>query len=225
MFFVGVDLGQRRDHTAIVAVERVGPVSAVSSRTPEIHVRFAERVPLGTPYPRVVERVREVVQGLGSAARASSMWGMAAKCTVVVDATGVGAPVVDLMRGAGLGSMRPGMPAMPCEVVAVTISGGERERSLRSNGGRAWSVPKRDLIGGVQTLLERGELKIAAKLREREALRRELLDVETRENASGRMRIGADGAGEHDDLVIALALACWRARMRTVGEMAVGRLF
>ena len=26
------------------------------------------------------------------------------------------------------------------------------------------------------------------------------------------MRMGADGGGEHDDLVIALALACWRAK-------------
>jgi hypothetical protein len=31
-----------------------------------------------------------------------------------------------------------------------------------------------------------------------------------REN--GRDRVGAERAGEHDDLVIALALACWKAR-------------
>ena len=30
--------------------------------------------------------------------------------------------------------------------------------------------------------------------------------------SAGRLRIGADGSGEHDDLAIALALACWRAR-------------
>ena len=30
----------------------------------------------------------------------------------------------------------------------------------------------------------------------------------------GRVRIGADGCGEHDDLVIAVALAAWRARRR-----------
>jgi hypothetical protein len=30
------------------------------------------------------------------------------------------------------------------------------------------------------------------------------------------VRMGADGYGEHDDLVIALALACWRARRREV---------
>ena len=34
----------------------------------------------------------------------------------------------------------------------------------------------------------------------------------------GRVRIGADGCGEHDDLVIALALACWRAKRKENGE-------
>ena len=28
------------------------------------------------------------------------------------------------------------------------------------------------------------------------------------------MRLGADGCGEHDDLVIALALACWRGKRK-----------
>jgi hypothetical protein len=36
---------------------------------------------------------------------------------------------------------------------------------------------------------------------------------------SGRVRMGAEGSGSHDDLVIALALACWRAKGRQhVGE-------
>ena len=36
---------------------------------------------------------------------------------------------------------------------------------------------------------------------------------------SGHLRIGAaDRSGEHDDLVIALALACWRAKGGMIGE-------
>jgi hypothetical protein len=42
--------------------------------------------------------------------------------------------------------------------------------------------------------------------------------------ASGRARLGADGHGEHDDLAIALALACWKAcgaiRRGHVGEQS-----
>jgi hypothetical protein len=44
------------------------------------------------------------------------------------------------------------------------------------------------------------------------ALVRELMDVRSVTQENGLVRLGADGSGEHDDLVIALALACWRAR-------------
>jgi hypothetical protein len=186
MFYLGVDLGQQRDHTALVAVERM-------ERVGQLHVRHAERVALGVPYPKVVERI-------GALLRHQELRG---QCALVVDATGVGAPVVDMLRGAGLG----------CEIAAVTITGGEREG--QSNG--RWNVPKRDLVGGVQVLLERGELRIAPELREAETLKRELLAVRATASRGGRVRLGADGEGEHDDLVIALALACWRARQRVVG--------
>jgi hypothetical protein len=32
--------------------------------------------------------------------------------------------------------------------------------------------------------------------------------------AGGVVRMGADGAGEHDDLVMAVALACWKAKRK-----------
>jgi hypothetical protein len=72
-----------------------------------------------------------------------------------------------------------------------------------------WSVPKRDLMAVVQVLLW--------GLRELGALMRELTDVRSSVGIGGRVRLGADGCGEHDDLVIALALACWRARRGQIG--------
>ncbi len=177
MVYLGLDLGQRHDNSAIAIVQRVGQ---------EMWVRFLERVALGTPYPKVVERVAQMVSRLK-------------KCAVIVDATGVGEPVVDALRRAGLG----------CEIVAVTITGGARE----SRSGANYSVPKRDLMTGLHLALERGELRVARELREAGALVREMLSVRVRSGfAAGRVRIGADGYGQHDDLVIALALACWRAR-------------
>jgi len=206
MFYAGLDLGQRRDHSAIAVVERMELVRAFQA--PIFHsllVRHVERVPLGTPYPRVVARVREIV-------RHGEVHG---RCALAVDGTGVGAPVVEMLRAAQLG----------CEISAVTITGGDREHSQRSAGGAAWNVPKQDLIAGVQVLLERGELRIARKLRDAGPLVRELLDVRATAGraARGRMRLGADGCGEHDDLVIALALACWGARRKRSG-LRTGRL-
>ncbi len=184
MLYAGLDLGQRQDHSAIAVVERM-PQGLV--------VRHVERAPLGTSYPRVVARVKAVVRaGLAEGG-----------CSLVVDATGVGAPVVDMLRGAGLG----------CEVTAVSITGGDRERL----SGGVWNVPKKDLMGGLQVLLERGELWIARGLGEAGSLLKELVDVTGVMGGGGRIRMGADGTGEHDDLVIALEQACWRARRKMRG--------
>ena len=178
MYYLGLDLGQKRDYSALVVVERI--------ERDRLTVRYIERMPLGTPYPAVVERVREIV-------RCHELSG---RCALAVDATGVGAPVVDMLRTARLG----------CDLMPVTITGGAKESSGH--------VPKRDLLAGVEVLLEKGHLKIGRGLRESARLGRELL----------AMRTGKD-SGEHDDLVFALSLACWRARERkTIGEQS-HRLF
>jgi hypothetical protein len=189
-FYVGLDLGKKRDPAAVAVVERFDR-DAVFHR---LGVRHVERVALGTPYPRVVERVREIVGKVS----------LAGRCFLAVDATGVGEPVVDLLRAARLG----------CDLCAVTITGGEYQHH---NGG-AWSVPKRDLIAHVQVLLERDELRIARRMRDVGSLVRELLDMQSTTTSSGGRRFGADGYGQHDNLVIALALACWRARRPEIGH-------
>ena len=104
-YFVGVDLGQSRDFTAIAVVERAelqGDWAAAVwawRKEVKLRLRFLERVPLGTPYPEIVERVVQVTRS-GQ---------LAGRCYLAVDGTGVGRPVVDLLRGARLGC--PLMPA------------------------------------------------------------------------------------------------------------------
>ena len=183
-----MDLGQRQDHTAIAVVERRESYQGYQgSRFHSLGVRHVERVSLGTPYPAVVERVRRI---LGAPE-------LAGQCSVTLDATGVGAPVVDLLKQARLG----------CEVCPVTITGGERAHQHVTG----WTVPKQDLMSGVQVLLEKRQLRIARDLRGARMLLRELMDVQARERSGGGLRVGAEGRGQHDDLVMALALACWKA--------------
>ena len=61
MYYIGLDLGQRRDHTAIAVVNKIedhrpwGEVNFIC-----IEACYAERVPLGTPYPAVVDRGRRL---------------------------------------------------------------------------------------------------------------------------------------------------------------------
>jgi hypothetical protein len=103
-------------------------------------------------------------------------------CALVVDATGAGSPVVDMLAAARLG----------CELPAVVITGGDR-------GPGKGTVPKRDLMAGVQVLLEHRQPKIGT-LGEGARLMRELGDMRTL-YTGGKVRMDADGAGEHDDLV------------------------
>ncbi len=177
MFYVGLDLGQRQDFSALAVVEFAEQKFAWMPASRELSVRHLERMELGTPYPRVVERVCYVMRHPK----------IVNQSRLVVDATGVGAPVVDLLRSARLG----------VSLTTVTITSGERARGQ----GERWHVPRGDLLAGLEVLLEAGELKICRRLKEAARLVREL----------ERMRVTGCG-GEHDDLVFAVALAVWRAR-------------
>jgi hypothetical protein len=193
-FFVGLDLGQRQDPTALAVVERVsvavGGIDRVTYEQPRevrLHVRHLERVRLGTPYMEAAERVSEVVR-----------WpGVAGQCTLIADATGVGGAVMEMLRPEGLG----------CPVVPVTITSGDR--ATQSNG--TWRVPKRELIAALMVSLQTGQLRIARKLRDAGALVDELMRMRATFSEAGHERFGAS-AGAHDDLVVAVALAVWRAR-------------
>jgi len=190
VYFLGIDLGQRQDPTALALVRRLeyrDPYGGGSFSG--LGVIGLERVPLGTPYPVVVARLHRLE--------------LLRQVKVAVDATGVGLPVVEEMRRAGL----------EAEVAAVTITGGDKE----THRGLDFHVPKQDLMTGLQMLLEKGELKIARGLGEAGALVRELVNMRARPGARGRLRVGAEAFGEHDDLVMALALAVWRARQKTIG--------
>ena len=198
-FFVGLDLGQMRDHSALAVVERdeifVGEMDHATYERPRarrFRVRYLERLALGTSYPTVVDRVRQVVRQRP----------LMSRCTLVMDATGVGAPVLDLMRVAGLG----------CGIVPVNLTGGERE----SQSGGIWNVPKQALISGLLLMLEKKELALSKRVAAALVLDKELAGMEARVSRSGHFTFGAR-EGEHDDVVMAAALACWRARWRSEG--------
>jgi hypothetical protein len=207
MFWVGLDLGKRLDFSALAVVEReefatrdpLRPWMNVRERGGLV-VRFLERMALGTPYTEVVQRVAEVMERLKQKGA----------CRLVVDATGVGLPVVDMLRRA-----KPSFAMTP-----VLITSGAEQHAKDG----VWHVPKVDLLAGLQAALEGGELRISRRLKETATLVRELGDVRVRARGTGAMRIGADGHGEHDDLVIAVALGCWAGRRGEAGDRGEGRL-
>ena len=206
-YFIGLDLGQARDHTAIAVLERTeislgqSPVTFSPIIEKRRSFRHLERLPLGLDYPSIVEHVRELVQRPELAQSTT---------TLVVDATGVGRPVVDLLRRAGL----------PCRLMPVTITGGDKETCESG----MWHVPKRDLIAGMVVLFQRGGVEICGHLPESETLAAELGNMRIKVSLSGQDTYGAWREGEHDDLVLAAALACWRGARAERSLMGAGRL-
>ena len=92
-FTLGLDLGQVAEHSPLCAVER----SVATQKNlrepippPKYAVRHLHRWPLGTPYPEIVAAVKRLVATPELA-----------EAQLVVDATGVGRAVIDLVQRAG----------------------------------------------------------------------------------------------------------------------------
>lgn len=187
MITMGVDIGQKRDPTALCVAET--EPRQVEGRT-EIHfvVRHLERLPLGTPYPRVAERVARIVEGVRARTGAGPL--------VYLDATGVGQPVVDLLR-----ERQPGGWVVP-----VYFTHGDRRNETREGAKVHISLGKAHMVSQLQALLQSHRLHLP-HTREAEALTKELLDYELRVSENANDRYGAFKVGTHDDLVTALGLA------------------
>jgi hypothetical protein len=209
---VGVDLGQQRDPTAICVVER-GYVPAgklynasywvkgrelYGAREPvklEYHMRHLERLALGTSYVEVVERVVELLKSLGDE-----------ELVLAVDTTGVGRPVADMLKER-LERWLEEERNTCLHTAWITITGGDSVTKAEGGGIR---VPKRDLASAPLVLMQNGQLKIAEALQLAPVLRRELLNFKVKINiATGHDSYEAWREGDHDDLVLAVALACW----------------
>jgi hypothetical protein len=194
----GLDLGQVSDFTAL-AVDQVTEVPDANraGRVVRLHaIRHMHRWHLGTAYPSIVAEVKNLL----TRAPGSSL---------ALDATGVGRAVVDLFRAAQL---------PPAHLVPITITGGNEATRV----DRGWHVPKKDLVGSVQAALQARRLKIAPALREAKTLTRELQTFRVKVSlATANESFEAWRERDHDDLVLAVAMAVWLAE-RPLRQMWVG---
>ena len=197
-YVIGVDLGQARDPSAICVIEQTLTTDlslrdGVTFAHPQIErlaLRHLERPELGTPYPDLVRRIVEL-------SNSEILGGI---CTVVPDATGVGRPVIDMLREADLNA-----PLVP-----VVIVPGERH----SEKDGYHHVPKRDLVSALAIALQKREIEIAHNLPLSKLLLAEMVNFKMKITAAGNDTFEAWRSGQHDDLVLAVALACWQARRR-----------
>lgn len=188
-FFVGLDLGQTTDYTAVAVLQRQEPdPECGQNELPVYALRHLERFLLGTSYTAMVSAVRKLLDS-------PQLRGAA----LVVDQTGVGRPVVDMLK------------QVSSRLVPVTITAG-KSTSRAADGG--WHVPKRELVTTLQRVLQSRRLLIAQSLPDARVLVRELRDFQVRITASANEVFGNWRGGQHDDLVLAVSLACWFAELQ-----------
>jgi hypothetical protein len=195
-YFTGLDLGRPHEFTAVAVLERSQPAGAYEPGSLRYAARHLERFTPGTSYPEVFARLAAVFAKpplTGS--------------VLAADQTAVGKPVLDALRRS----------PVRATVRGVTITAGHASR-LDDRGG--WLVPKKELVGVLQVLLQSGRLKVADALpksatlvHEMEAFRAEVAPVPSDDIASWRER-------DHDDLVLAVALAAWSGERH--GQVSTG---
>ena len=197
---LGVDLGQANDWSALVLTERAERWRGAEDRNTvgdnpgrrleSVHiVRHVERLALGTPYPKVVERVGEILRTPGLR-----------EGRLVVDATGVGRAVMDMFTDA----YRDGECGWHRPKACVITSGTEVS---------GWHVPKMQLISRLVRLSQEGRLRFADGgdgLALASKLEQELQTFQLKMSKAGNVQFEARKESDHDDLVIALALSVFR---------------
>ena len=213
-YLVGVDLGQSRDPSAVIVMKRTaGTVDynfSIGQRLREhdfetgavYDVGHIERLPLSTRYPAVVEHTRALIHSIRGSERPTP------DVHLVVDRTGVGRAVGDLMQEADK-DLNP---------VLVTITAGDAVTRADDGG---YGVPKKELASVVQRLLQTGRLRIAEGQPFEAELKEELAGFRAKIKLSGHVSFAAGEdwrSAPHDDLVLALALAAWAGEKGLASE-------
>ena len=225
-YYVGADLGQVADYTAVAVVERRPLPVPERALSPAQRLGLAPSPPAHAPdhvsnvvhierlrnvsYVRQVERVGELLAALRDRRplRRDPLTRrevVPPPVELVLDRTGVGRGVSDMFADAHL----PGVSVTP-----VTITSGA-EAHPSPDGG--WFCPKKDLVAAVAIALQARRLRVAPALPLATTLMEELKNFRVVFTATGHVRYEAGGdvldwrSEAHDDLVLATALPLWWA--------------
>lgn len=212
-FVLSVDIADASDYTALVILHGYQEQQSIQSdpwTAPKGSQRYdlvhAERF-RGIGYPEQTERIRERFHDLEEYAKGTFPDSTA---KLLLDETGVGRPVRDMLREAGL---RPR---------GVLITGGDKATSEGSSD----RVPKKELASALQVALQSKQLRIAEELPLAPLLVKELEGFRVKITLSGHATFGNDvgsapwRTADHDDLVLATAIGVWSLQYRRVANLA-----
>lgn len=226
-FYCGLDLGQTHDFSAFVALEQ-------DRSRDKYHyaLRHLERFALGTSYTTVCDRVLKLFQKppLAGHTLCIDQTGVGRPVVDYFRKSLREYPIEEITcpecegkgghKSAGLVVENPWVTCKECKGKAVkeltpprvtfrpvTITSG----NAITVEGAGWHVPKKELVSVLQVLLQTRRLHIARSLPEAQTLIRELEAFRVKVTTNANETFEAWRERDHDDLVLAVAIACWVA--------------
>lgn len=197
-YFFAVDLGTMQDYTAISIVERIprklenktlpdspSRKNEVPKYTAVYMMRHLERLQLGLDYPTIVEKIKGMMMHEKLARQAS----------LIVDATGAGQPILQMMQQSGLSP------------IGVTITGG----AAVTTGKNGYNVPKSELVSALNLVFQSRRIKIPTGLHLKAEFLKELERFKVTMSNTGVNTYEAAVASVHDDLVLSVSMGIWYA--------------
>lgn len=196
----GVDLGQASDHAAVSILKRATyQVGFHGPADPRCYLTYCRRWPNDTDYMELAEELVALNPSV-----------------MVLEFNGVGRPVVDIVRSVAMrrnyvGKIRP----------VVTAASNAKMEEHREARGSYMTVPKKDIVSSIRIMGKAGMLVVPSvkRMPELANLAEELRIFQMKYSDKGNLKFGnAPGPGNHDDLVVSLALAC-HFMLRMSGQM------
>lgn len=188
-YYLGVDVGLAMEPTALALVAR--DFNLEGEDYPLV-CSYIQTLSLGATYPDVARRISEIEKELFRRGAHS--------LKVLVDVTGQGQPVIDLIRR-GLES----------ELISAQFTSGAETISQ----GQTWRISKEELITYLKIILQTGRLQLPGKTKDSDQERTisemvlELQGFNPKKQAEDVMEVKT---GARDNMATALGLAMWLER-------------
>lgn len=199
-YFVGLDLGQSRDWSAVVINRKDEARRYIRGTTRQVrtivlhNVVRMHRYPLGTLYPDIARSIYKALEQLPTLPRLPQL---------IVDNTGVGRGVTDVMKELGL------------QPRCATITGGTGTSGTHSD----FRIAKKLLASTLDAVMSEGRLKVSDADALASELVSELRNFTVRVTSAGNETMAAARERDHDDLTIATCLAVWAANQPKSGHV------
>lgn len=193
IFHIGQDIGLSKDRSTTSIIELIKN----PDKTHRYFLSYLHAYPLGTEIPVIIDDLEKHYKDnrLHTPWHSGEEW-FFFKPRIVLDTSGCGPSIVKALSAKGV------------PVNSLTITGGYMGNKISA---RHHSEPRNRLMFEVLHMLQAGRLTIAPRLPHFEELMKEASGLTLASSPSGRDAIYPRGAN-HDDLLIAVALALWGCR-------------